>query len=104
MLIDWHDSLYRVQVKTSTHYRSLRWRVMICTRGGNQSWSGLSKRFTALRCDFLFVQVADGRRWLIPASSVEAGNGIALGGPKYSEWEVEPGEPLPGWSRLDRAA
>ena len=50
------ERLIRVQVKTSgsvTPYG--RWAVSICTRGGNQSWSGLSKRFSADRCDELFV-------------------------------------------------
>jgi hypothetical protein len=31
----------RVQVKTSTDYRLGRWEVTVCTRGGNQSWSGM---------------------------------------------------------------
>jgi hypothetical protein len=52
------------------------------------------KLFTAERCDWLFVVVADGRRWLIPASAVEGGTKVALGGPKYAEYEVEPGRPL----------
>jgi Holliday junction resolvase-like predicted endonuclease len=53
----------RVQVKTSTVYHKDRWDVMICTRGGNRSWNGLVKYFSAKRCDRLFVLVADGRRW-----------------------------------------
>ncbi len=89
------ESLLRVQVKTCTQYRNRRWGVTLCTRGGNQSWSGLVKRFSASRCDRLFVLVADGRRWFVPASAVEGGSGIALGGPKYAKWEVEPGHPLP---------
>jgi hypothetical protein len=67
---------------------------MICTRGGNQSWSGVSKLFSPTRCDFLFVLVGNGRRWFIPAPAVEGGSGITLGGPKYAEYEVEPGRPL----------
>jgi hypothetical protein len=104
LLIEWHECLYRVQVKTSTQLRRNRWHVFICTRGGNQSWNGLSKRFSPSRCDFLFVYVADGRRWVIPSRSVEGGSGIAVGGPKYAEWEVERGDPLPGWSLRDSAA
>ena len=34
-----------VQVKTSTCFRNGRWDVTLCTRGGNQSWSGIVKRF-----------------------------------------------------------
>ncbi len=84
----------RVQVKTTTQWRDNRWEVTLCTRGGNRSWSGLVKRFSGSRCDSLFVLVADGRRWFIPAAAVTAGSKIALGGPKYAMYEVEPGRPL----------
>jgi hypothetical protein len=70
------------------------WHAMICTRGGNQSWNGVSKLFSSERCDFLFVLVGDGRRWFIPAQAVEGSSGITLGGPKYAEYEVESGRPL----------
>jgi PD-(D/E)XK endonuclease len=89
------DRAVRVQVKTTRRRTPKgRWDVMICTRGGNQSWNGLSKLFTPDRCDFLFVLVGDGRRWLVPSAAVEGGSGIALGGLKYAEFEVEPGRPL----------
>ena len=86
--------LVGVQVKTSTVFRHRRWDVTVCTRGGNRSWSGLVKRFSSERCDWLFVLVADGRRWFIPSDAVEATSGLRLGGPKYAVYEVEPGRPL----------
>jgi hypothetical protein len=89
------EGLVRVQVKTCTCWIKNRWSVTLCTRGGNQSWSGLVKRLDVSRCDFLFVLVGDGRRWCIPASALDGGTGIQLGGPKYAEFEVEPGRPLP---------
>jgi hypothetical protein len=89
------EQLLRVQVKTSTLYRDRRWKVTICTRGGNRSWNGLVKRFSATRCDALFVLVGDGRQWFIPAEAVDATSGLCLGGPKYARFEVEPGRPLP---------
>ena len=68
---------------------------MVCTKGGgNQSWNGVVKRFSATRCDWLFVLVADGRRWFIPASEVGGGSAIMLGGPKDAAYEVDPGRPL----------
>lgn len=88
-------SLLRVQVKTTRRYLNGRWNVMLCTRGGNRSWNGLVKRFSASRCDCLFVLVADGRRWFIPAAAVGGGTGVALGGPKYAEFEIAAGRPLP---------
>ncbi len=84
----------RVQVKTSTVYCNHRWDVTLCTRGGNRSWNGLVKYFSAERCDRLFVLVADGRRWYIPSEQVSAGSTVRLGGPKYAAFEIEPGRPL----------
>jgi hypothetical protein len=88
-------TVLRVQVKTSRVWRNGRWEVAVCTRGGNQSWNGVVKRLDGSRIDFLFVHVADGRRWFIPAGEVGGGCSILLGGPKYATYEVEPGEPLP---------
>ena len=88
------DRLAGVQVKTCRRRFQGRFHVMLCTKGGNQSWNGVVKRFSAARCDWLFVLVADGRRWFIPASEVGGGSAIALGGPKYAAYEVEPGSPF----------
>jgi PD-(D/E)XK endonuclease len=87
--------LTAVQVKTATVLRNGRFEVTLATRGGNRSWSGLVKLFSAERCDWLFVLVGDGRRWFIPAAKVGGGSGIRLGGPKYAEYEVDRGRPLP---------
>ena len=94
LIADFGDELARVQVKTSTVLRAGRWEVMLATRGGNQSWNGVTKRFCAGRCDYLFAHVGDGRRWFIPATAVEGGSGILLGGPKYEAFEVESDLPL----------
>jgi Holliday junction resolvase-like predicted endonuclease len=93
------DRLLRVQVKTSTCleltlHREERWSVSISTNGGNQSWSGLTKRFDPAKADALFVLVGDGRRWLIPAAVVEGTHGVRLGGRRYSEFEIEQGAPI----------
>jgi Holliday junction resolvase-like predicted endonuclease len=95
LIADDGEALLRVQVKTTTRYTNRRWEVMICTRGGNRSWNGTVKWFSSSRCDWLFVLVADGRRWFIPAKAVDARSGLLLGGPKYADFEVEPGRPLP---------
>jgi hypothetical protein len=86
--------LVGVQVKTCTVIEHGRFQVTLATRGGNRSWNGLVKRFSSERCDWLFVLVADGRRWFIPAHAVGGGSKLALGGPKYAAFEVEPGRPL----------
>jgi PD-(D/E)XK endonuclease len=95
LVADFGDRPLRVQVKTSISWHKERFIVALCTRGGNRSWNGVVKRLDATRCDHLFVHVGDGRRWFIPAAALGGGSGIVLGGPKYAEYEVEPGEPLP---------
>jgi hypothetical protein len=85
----------RVQVKTSRSFRFDRWEVRVSTSGGNQSWNRVVKLLDPSRFDYLFVLVGDGRRWFIPAERVQGGTALRLGGPKYAEFEVEPGEPIP---------
>jgi hypothetical protein len=94
LVADFGDRIERVQVKTSTCWARSRFVVSLCTRGGNQSWNGIVKRLDATRCDVVFVHVGDGRRWYIPATALGGGSSIVLGGPKYAEYEVEPGDPL----------
>ena len=94
LVADIGEQLARVQVKTCALKRNRRWEVGLCTRGGNRSWNGIVKYFSARRADFLFVHVADGRRWFIPAAQVTGGSKILLGGPKYAAFEVEPGRPF----------
>jgi PD-(D/E)XK nuclease superfamily protein len=83
-----------VQVKTSTVVRDGRFAVALRTLGGNRSWNGVVKRFSRERFDWLFVLVADGRRWFIPADAVGGSAYVMLGGPKYAAYEVERGRPL----------
>ena len=91
-----HDAnLLRAHEKTTTRLERRRRQVALCTRGTNQSWSGLVKRFTASRCDWLFVLVGDGRRWFISAREVEGDTRVCLGGPKYTHFEVDRGRSLP---------
>ena len=105
LVIDWGQGVYRVQVKTSTCVTPKgRWAVAVCTRGGNQSWNGIVKHFSAARCDYLFAHVGDGRRWFIPATAVQGRNAICLGGPKYAEYEIEMGRPIRDRPSVDLAA
>ena len=94
VVADFGKRLVRVQVKTSICWRNSRWEVLLATRGGNQSWNRVVKRLDATRCDAVFVHVGDGRRWYLPVTALGGTTHILLGGPKYSEYEVESGEPL----------
>jgi hypothetical protein len=91
--------LLRVQVKTSvcgerTALGYHRYSVNLATNGGNQSWTGTVKKFDPERIDFLFVLTGDGRRWFIPSRYVEARRCVRIGGPKYSEFEIERGRAI----------
>ena len=88
--------LSRIQVKTSVLTVRGRWQVAVCTRGGNQSWNREVKRLDPSCFDYLFVLTGDGRRWFIPAERVDGGCSVHLGGPKYADFEVDPGDPIPG--------
>jgi hypothetical protein len=94
----------RVQVKTSRCFRVARWEVTVATRGGNQSWNRVAKLLDPSRYDYLFVLVGDGRRWFIPAERVTGGSGLHLGGPKYAEFEVDRGDPIPGFMPQETAS
>ena len=94
-----HRRLLRIQVKTSiqrliTPSGAERRAVSLATRGGNQSWDGAAKKIDSTCFDYLFVLTGDGRRWFIPATELDACTAIALGGPKYSEFEIEPASPI----------
>jgi hypothetical protein len=96
LLAEVDNDLLRIQVKTSTYGERasdgrLRYAVQLATNGGNQSWTGVTKRLDPRRIDYLFVLVGDGRRWFIPAEALESTRTVRLGGPKYSEFEAEPG-------------
>jgi hypothetical protein len=96
LIADFGNRISRVQVKTSVCRHKQRWAVTLCTRGGNQSWGGLVKRLSPDTFDHLFVLVGDGRQWFIPAANVRGGTAIHLGGPRYAEFEVDPGAAIPG--------
>jgi hypothetical protein len=94
LIADFGGSPLKVQVKTSVSTERGRYRVHVCTMGGNQSWNGVVKLLEPDRYDFLFVLVGDGRSWFIPSHAVGGRRAILLGGPKYSEFEIEPSRPL----------
>lgn len=96
LIAEVEGQILRIQVKTSTQRTTTpngdkRWSVSVCTNGGNQSWTKTTKTFDPGRVDYLFSLVGDGRRWFIPADAIESQRQVALGGKKYSEFEIEPG-------------
>ena len=99
LIADFEGRLLRVQVKTSVWRTEPpngfpRYGVQLATLGGNQSWTGRVKTFDADLVDALFALTGDGRRWFIPAGEVESKSSVTLGGPKYSEFEIESSQPI----------
>lgn len=94
LIADFGSGPVRIEVKTAGTFSEGRWRAMIATLGGNQSWNGVVKYFEPSRCDYLFVHVGDGRRWFIPTHALECRRGLSLGGARYAEYEIEPGRAL----------
>ena len=92
LVADIDGTLVRIQVKTTTLYvKNGRYQVSLATRGGNQSWNRIVKRFSSSRCEYLFVLVEDGRQWFIPSAAVDGTTAIVVGGPKYAGDEVDRG-------------
>ena len=80
LVADLGDRLVRVQVKTSTVYRSRRYEVTLCTRGGNQSWNGVVKLFDQARWDYLSSTLGTGvagssppASWVVAQAACSAG-------------------------------
>ena len=101
LIADANGRLLRVQVKTSTGLGftasgQSRFPTSLATSGGNQSWNGVAKPIDVGRVDYLFALTGGGRRWFIPTPMLEAHRQIVLAGPKYSEFEIEPGRPISG--------
>ena len=94
LVADIDSRLVGIQCKTTTQFVNGRWSVSVCTRGGNRSWNGVVKILDPSRYDRLFVLAGDGRRWFIPSDVVDGGTSVQLGGPKYAEYEIEPGRPI----------
>lgn len=55
LVADFGGRLISIEVKTTgSQDERGRWLATICTRGGNQSWSRVVKKFDPTRCDYLF--------------------------------------------------
>lgn len=84
------------RVKTTTQQARTanghpRFPVSLTTCGGNQSWNGVVKTVDPETIDYLFAHTGSGRRWLIPSTDIEGKRSVRLGGPRYAQFEIEPG-------------
>lgn len=79
IIVDDGENLYRVEVKT-TRYRKegQSFAVMLSTQGGNQSWNGEKRKFSARDADYLFVTTSEGSNYLIPADVADGKASLVL--------------------------
>lgn len=91
LVVDIKGTLKKVQVKTSIYKRDGRYEVHLATRGGNQSWSGVSKKFNPDKVDELFILTGDGKRYCIPTSKVKCKTYL-IPGVKYRKYRVKLGK------------
>lgn len=79
LIVDDGTKLFRVQVKTSQRKTSSgKFEVNLCTKGGNRSGTGKTKKLSSEEVDLLFVHLADDRIFELPISQVENRATIAL--------------------------
>ena len=72
LVVDIDGRLSRVQVKTTRQVGPKgKYRVDLRTQGGNQSWSGVSKRFDSTKVEYLFVLLDNGETYCIPSSEMD---------------------------------
>lgn len=73
LIIDNHEELVRVQVKTSSYqrYENGGFTVQLRTNGGNMSGTGKYKLIDSSKVDVVFILCSDGSFYEIPSSVVE---------------------------------
>lgn len=79
--------LLRLEVKTTMRTRpSGSYEASLCTKGGNQSWTGVIKTLSSDECDLVFVWTPIGA-YEFPIEVVEGMKTITLGS-KYDEYKL----------------
>lgn len=89
LVIDDHERLLRVQVKTSRcKTKHGGYAINLKTSGGNTKQNTIRKRSES-DYDMLFVLIETGECWNIPSDKLgSAGSSIVVGAHKYSEYKV----------------
>lgn len=76
LVVEKDGLLKRVEVKTTS---ATKGEVMLRTRGGNQSWSGESKRISPTDCDEVFCYNVNSKNFAIYSSvELEGRNSVTL--------------------------
>ena len=87
LVVEVGGELKKVQVKTTRHLKGDAYQVELRTMGGNQSWSGVSKKFEDGRADLLFVLTDRGDRYLIPCKDLTSKTNFVLTG-KFDKYRL----------------
>lgn len=88
LIVDKENSLYRVQVKTTSDKTEYGiYKVELRVKGGNKSGTGKIKKFDNKKVDLLFVLTDNGNKYCIPTKLINSDSTINLGD-KYAEYKV----------------
>lgn len=88
LIVDKNGSLFRVQCKTTGQIDKGSYRVDLRTRGGNQSWNGLSSQISIEETDLVWVSTLEGGAWEFPVSLCAGKSTISLGN-RYETYRVD---------------
>jgi hypothetical protein len=79
LIVDFNGKLNKVQVKTSNSKQTNgSFRVTLKVSGGNKSRASI-KRFCDNTCDYLFVLLSNGNKYLIPRADIRSDTTITIG-------------------------
>ena len=83
-----NGTLLRVQVKTTSHRNKYgSFEVQLVTKGGNQSWGGVSKKLDRSKVDAIFALTSEGDQYFIPCSAFEGNLSITVT-KKYKDYKI----------------
>ena len=87
LIVDDGSTLHRVQVKTTKYVtKSGSYQAMLKTCGGNQSWTGVSKKFDNTSVEILFVLCENGDMYCMPTKDLNVTSTINLS--KYPQYKI----------------
>lgn len=86
LIVDIKGSLKKVQVKTTNQKIGKRFKITLCTKGGNKSGNTI-KKFCSKSVDLLFCLTADNMSYLIPSEEITTTVSLTLF-EKYDKFRV----------------
>lgn len=80
LIVEKDNTLYRVQVKTTSYKSdSGSYSASLTVKGGNRSGKNTIKDFDKSKVEIVFVLADNGQMWVVPTQEMIGNNSIALG-------------------------